>query len=84
MFFPTVVSVFLGLVPTTFARSLHQSARQTTSTSCENTATSRSCWGDYDLDTDYYEVTPDTGVTREVWRFFSGIMSPLLTFNSIG
>lgn len=33
---------------------------------CENTATSRSCWGEYDIDTDYYDVTPDTGVTREV------------------
>jgi hypothetical protein len=34
--------------------------------SCENTATSRSCWGDYNIDTDYYDVVPDTGVTREV------------------
>jgi hypothetical protein len=36
------------------------------SSSCENTATSRSCWGDYSIDTDWYSVTPDTGVTREV------------------
>ncbi|KAH8818025.1 laccase precursor [Hyaloscypha sp. PMI_1271] len=35
--------------------------------SCENTATSRNCWGDYSIDTDYYSVTPDTGVTREYW-----------------
>ncbi len=34
--------------------------------SCENTATSRSCWGNYSIDTDWYSVTPDTGVTREV------------------
>jgi len=34
--------------------------------SCENTATSRRCWGGYSIDTDYYSVTPDTGVTREV------------------
>ncbi|RDW76169.1 hypothetical protein BP5796_06990 [Coleophoma crateriformis] len=34
---------------------------------CENTATSRSCWGEYDIDTDYYDVIPDTGVTREYW-----------------
>lgn len=34
--------------------------------SCENTATSRNCWGDYSIDTDWYSVTPDTGVTREV------------------
>ena len=35
-------------------------------TSCANTATSRSCWGDYSIDTDWYSVVPDTGVTREV------------------
>ncbi|TAQ90080.1 hypothetical protein B7494_g1621 [Chlorociboria aeruginascens] len=35
--------------------------------SCENTATSRSCWGEYSTDTDWYTVTPDTGVTREYW-----------------
>lgn len=34
--------------------------------SCEHTATSRSCWGDFDIDTDYSTVIPDTGVTREV------------------
>ncbi|CZR69308.1 related to Laccase-2 [Phialocephala subalpina] len=34
---------------------------------CENTATSRSCWGEYDINTDYYDVIPETGVTREYW-----------------
>lgn len=34
--------------------------------SCENSATSRDCWGDYDLSTNYYTTWPDTGVTREV------------------
>ncbi|KAJ9136552.1 Multicopper oxidase [Pleurostoma richardsiae] len=34
---------------------------------CDNTATSRSCWGNYSIDTNYYEETPDTGVTREYW-----------------
>jgi hypothetical protein len=33
---------------------------------CEHTATSRNCWGEYDVDTDYSEVFPDTGVIREV------------------
>ncbi|KAF4632898.1 hypothetical protein G7Y89_g5235 [Cudoniella acicularis] len=46
-----------NLVPSTFH------ARQ----SCDNTATSRSCWGDYSVDTDYYSVVPNTGVTREYW-----------------
>ncbi|KAK0612001.1 multicopper oxidase-domain-containing protein [Immersiella caudata] len=34
---------------------------------CENTPTSRQCWGEYSLDTNYYEVTPDTGRTVEYW-----------------
>lgn len=38
-----------------------------TSTSSGNTASDRSTWGDYDLTTDYYNVVPDTGVTREYW-----------------
>lgn len=32
-----------------------------------NTATTRSDWCDYNLDTDYYTVAPDTGVTREYY-----------------
>nr|CAM12502.1 laccase precursor [Helotiaceae sp. UHH 1-13-18-4] len=35
--------------------------------SCANTATSRSCWGDYSIDTDWYSTVPETGVTREYW-----------------
>ncbi|CAL3967584.1 unnamed protein product [Diplocarpon coronariae] len=34
---------------------------------CVHSATARSCWGDYDLSTDYYNVVPDTGVTREYY-----------------
>ncbi|XMA14740.1 hypothetical protein WAI453_007531 [Rhynchosporium graminicola] len=34
---------------------------------CENTATSRHCWGNYSIDTDWYETFPETGVTREYW-----------------
>lgn len=33
---------------------------------CENSPTSRRCWGEYNITTDYSVVTPDTGVTREV------------------
>jgi hypothetical protein len=36
-------------------------------TLCVNTATSRGCWGDYSIDTNFYEETPHTGVTREYW-----------------
>lgn len=38
---------------------------------CVNSATDRSCWGDYDLTTNYYDEVPDTGVTREVSQYFS-------------
>jgi hypothetical protein len=46
--------------------------RQTTS--CENTASSRNCWGNYSIDTNYYDVTPDTGVTREVMIYLSNCL----------
>ena len=37
-------------------------------TSCSgNTATTRSEWCDYSIDTDYTTQAPDTGVTREYW-----------------
>ena len=35
--------------------------------SCENTPTSRSCWGQYNIDTNYYTTGPTTGKTVEVW-----------------
>ncbi|KAH8882067.1 putative extracellular dihydrogeodin oxidase/laccase [Thozetella sp. PMI_491] len=34
---------------------------------CTNSADDRSCWGDYDVSTNYYDESPDTGVTREYW-----------------
>lgn len=34
---------------------------------CTNSADSRSCWGDFDISTNYYEDGPDTGVVREYW-----------------
>lgn len=40
---------------------------RTASKRCVNSAEDRSCWGDYDISTNYYDVVPDTGVTREYW-----------------
>lgn len=34
---------------------------------CQNSATNRTCWGQYDINTDYYEAWPTTGVIREYW-----------------
>jgi hypothetical protein len=31
---------------------------------CENTPTSRHCWGNHNIDTNFYEETPNTGVVR--------------------
>jgi hypothetical protein len=33
---------------------------------CVNSPQNRQCWGEFDINTDYYEVTPDTGRTVEV------------------
>ncbi|KAF8858876.1 hypothetical protein BDZ45DRAFT_704516 [Acephala macrosclerotiorum] len=86
------------LLSATFARSLASAIPYAASTSnglatrqntsCENTATSRSCWGDYSIDTDWYTVTPDTGVTREFWLSVENVTAApdgyeryILTFN---
>ena len=37
---------------------------------CVNSPSNRQCWGKFNIDTDYYQTTPDTGITREVWRVF--------------
>jgi hypothetical protein len=38
-------------------------------TPCVNCPTDRQCWGDFDINTNYYQNTPDTGVTKEVYSF---------------
>ncbi|KAH8674148.1 laccase 2 [Xylariales sp. PMI_506] len=72
MSFVSILCALLGLSHAVSGRSISSSAASPSfnaarATSCENTATSRSCWGDYSIDTDYYDVIPDTGVTREFW-----------------
>nr|ABM21603.1 laccase 2 [Sclerotinia minor] len=42
-------------------------SHQKVTASCAHSATSRSCWGAYSIDTDWYDVIPHTGVTREYW-----------------
>ena len=34
---------------------------------CDNSASDRSCWGEYDISTDYYNEVPDTGNTVTYW-----------------
>ncbi|RFU35537.1 hypothetical protein B7463_g775, partial [Scytalidium lignicola] len=55
-----------SIIPSTSSTGI-SSANTHQSAKCQNTPTSRSCWGDYSIDTDYYAVTPHTRVTREYW-----------------
>jgi len=41
--------------------------RNSSSTKCENGPTSRSCWGKYNINTNWYDEFPSTGVIREYW-----------------
>jgi hypothetical protein len=47
----------------------------------ENTATSRSCWGDYSIDTDWYTTVPSTGVTRGIFKYHLQIHLDAITNN---
>ena len=55
------------LLPKNASLSTTFPSLQARTTSCANSATSRGCWGNYSIDTNFYEETPDTGVTREYW-----------------
>lgn len=59
----------LAALPAVFGAPSHSSSQLDHSLSkrCVNSATDRSCWGDYDITTNYYDVVPDTGVTREYY-----------------
>lgn len=66
MFFSSLWA--LAALPSVLALpGLSQSEPRALSKRCVNSASDRSCWGDYDISTDYYDTVPDTGVTREYW-----------------
>ncbi len=57
-------------------------------TECQNTPTSRHCWGKHNISTNYYDTIPDTGRTVEVWLSaqegicnLDGYKRPCMTFN---
>ncbi|RDW71747.1 putative Laccase-2 [Coleophoma crateriformis] len=62
---------YAALIPSQAHSQVHQKKSLTSElkprASCDNTATSRDCWGDYSIDTNWYTTTPTTGVTREYW-----------------
>ena len=55
---------------------------------CDNTPTSRNCWGNFSIDTNYYDISPDTGRTVEYWLSVQqgpcapdGVVRTCMTFN---
>ncbi|KAI1082137.1 laccase 2 [Whalleya microplaca] len=49
----------------------------TGNSSCEHGVNSRQCWGNYSIDTNYYDEVPYTGVTREYWLIVENVtMAP--------
>ncbi|KAJ4385589.1 hypothetical protein N0V93_010018 [Gnomoniopsis smithogilvyi] len=62
-------SLALSIPSTNSRKSLERAAEADLlpRASCENSASDRSCWGDYSIDTNYYDVVPETGITREYW-----------------
>lgn len=56
------IPMALGAPSQSFGQPDHSLSKR-----CVNSASDRSCWGDYDISTNYYDVVPDTGVTREYW-----------------
>ncbi|KAI0021355.1 multicopper oxidase [Xylariomycetidae sp. FL0641] len=63
-----LASAALLSLPLSAARSIDSVSTLATRATCSgNTATTRSEWCDYSIDTDYMTETPDTGVTREYW-----------------
>lgn len=50
---------------------------------CHNGPNSRACWGDFSIDTNYYEYIPHTGITREYWFVVENVtMAPDVGFSS--
>ena len=56
---------FLALAP--IALAVPNPAGPSLSKRCTNSESDRACWGDYDITTNYYDESPDTGVVREYW-----------------
>lgn len=64
----TFTSLLAASLCHSLASAIPLVSKDTTSTlvARQNTATDRSVWGNYSIDTDWYSITPDTGVTKEV------------------
>lgn len=61
LLFTPLLATIVGATPHGLQHSHNHLSKR-----CTNSATDRSCWGDYDISTNYYEDGPTTGVVREV------------------
>lgn len=64
--FFVITLVSTSSIPSSYKTKDSTSHRLTTR-ACDNSATDRSCWGDYDTSTNYYDEVPDTGETKTFW-----------------
>lgn len=62
-----IVTAALMALANAFVAHQYGSHIQSRSACSGNTASDRSSWCDYDINTDYYLEVPDTGVVREYW-----------------
>jgi hypothetical protein len=63
----TLITVLAGVTASSFASAIALAPNMMIERqACENSPTSRGCWGEYSIDTDWYSTVPNTGVTREV------------------
>lgn len=60
-------SFFCSLLLASGVAAAPKASTPSLSKRCTNSADDRTCWGDYDISTNYYDEVPDTGVTREYW-----------------
>ncbi|KAK3299649.1 putative extracellular dihydrogeodin oxidase/laccase [Chaetomium fimeti] len=91
----TLTSLLAATASSASVIDLHQTPQEPRSSShhhpgkwCDNSPTSRNCWGNYSIDTDYYATIPHTGKTVEVWLSAQegicnqdGYNRPCMTFN---
>ena len=61
-----------SITPT--SRISHSKPVRSPCVDCVNRPSNRQCWGKFNIDTDYYQTTPDTGITREVWKYISLVL----------
>ncbi|KXS14695.1 laccase precursor [Gonapodya prolifera JEL478] len=84
----TTVNKTANALPTTPVNNTDDLRTAVATANCAHGPTSRKCWRQNSIDTNWYNVVPDTGVTREYWlSVVSVLLAPdgyerqVMTFN---